>query len=190
MIHKSGFALLNSKIILGIIVGILGGAIGVIAFSGSQIFNDVSEGGLGTISPDPIKVLPIQVDLGNFEVLSITDEEARVKVDFKITNPNFKSVILQIIKYELYSDGKRIIIGQIGERAEGAIDGSNYYTILSNNPQLIGETIVIKNTGNDPEFWSALQNNNANWHIKGEAFFNLSSMTSGQENIVPFEFAP
>jgi hypothetical protein len=68
------------------------------------------------------------------------------------------------------------------------VDSSNYFTILSNNPQIIGDTITIKNTGNTPELWAALSEGNVKWHIKGEAYFNLSSMTSGQENIIPFEF--
>ena len=180
---------MNSRILLGIIIGVLAGAIGVIAFSGSQVFNDVSEGGLGKISPDPIQVIPIQIELGTFEVLSVTEQEAQIKVDFKITNPNFKSVILQLIKYDLYAEDQRVIISQIGDRPEGAIEGSNYFTILSNNPQIIGETITIKNSGNDPEFWSALTGGTISWKIKGEANFNLSSMTAGHENVVPFEFA-
>ncbi len=181
---------MNSKVLLGIIIGVLAGAIGVIAFSGSQIFNDVSEGGLGKLSPDPITVKPILVALDKIEILSVTEEEAQIEVDFEITNPNFKSVILHVIKFDLYAGDKRVTIAQIGDRPEGAIEGSNYYTILSNAPQIIGKTITIKNTGTDPEFWSALQNNSVSWRISGEANFNLSSMTAGQENIVPFEFVP
>jgi LEA14-like dessication related protein len=190
MTHKFKKFLLNSKILLGIIIGVLVAAIGVIAFSGSQILNDISEGGLGKISPDPINVIPIQVELETFEVLSVTPEEAQIKIDFKITNPNYKSVLLQLIKYDLYAADKRVTISQIGDRPEGAIEGSNYYTILSNNPQIIGETITLKNTGTDPEFWSALQSNTISWKIKGEANFNLSSMTAGHENIASFEFSP
>ena len=180
---------MNSKVLLGIIAAGLAGAIGFVALSGSQIINDVTQEGLGKVSPSPIQVIPIQVELENLSVLSVTEEEATMAIDFKVTNPNFKSVILQIIKYELYYDNQRIIIGQIGERPEGAVDSSNYFTILSNNPQIIGDTIKIKNSGNAPEFWSALSSNNIQWTIKGEAIFNLSSMTSGQENILPFEFA-
>jgi LEA14-like dessication related protein len=173
-----------------IIAAGLAGVIGFIGLSGSQLINDVSEQGPGLFSPSPIKVIPIEVDLEQLSVLSVNEEEARVHIDFKITNPNFKSVILQIIKYELYEDGKRILIGQIGERPEGAVDSSNYFTILSKTPQTIGETITIKNSGDAPEFWSALTNNNAKWTVKGEVYFNLSSMTSGQENIITFEFTP
>jgi hypothetical protein len=176
--------------LLGIIAAGLAGAIGFVALSGSQIINDVTQEGLGKVSPSPIQVIPIQVELENLSTLSVTEEEANMKIDFKITNPNFKSVILQVIKYELYYDNQRIIIGQIGERPEGAVDSSNYFTILSNNPQIIGDTITIKNSGNAPEFWSALSNDNIKWTVKGEVIFNLSSMTSGQENIIPFEFAP
>lgn len=179
---------MNSKILLAIIAAGLAGIIGFIAFSGSQIINDVTKDGLGKISSSPIQVIPIEIELDNLSVLSVTEEEAQMQVDFRITNPNYKSVILQIIKYELYHDGKRVFVGQIGERAEGAIDSSNYFTILRDNPQILGDKFTIKNTGTDPEFWSALTNNEIPWVVKGEVYFNLSSMTSGQENIVPFEF--
>jgi hypothetical protein len=178
---------LNSKIFLIAIAAALAGIIGIIALSGSQLINDVSEGGLGK-STSPIQVLPLEIQLDKLKILSVSDEEATLQVDFKVTNPNYKSVILQVIKYELYESGKRITIEQIGERPEGMVDSSNYFTILSNNPQIIGDTITIKNTGNTPELWAALSEGNVKWHIKGEAYFNLSSMTSGQENIIPFEF--
>jgi len=59
---------------------------------------------------------------------------------------------------------------------------------LNDAPTFLSEKITIKNTGNTPEFWSALMNNTPEWTVKGEAFFNLSSMTRGGENQVTFEF--
>jgi hypothetical protein len=179
---------LNSKILLIVIAVTLAGIIGFIAISGSQIINDVSEGGFGKTSSSPIQVLPLEIELAKLSILSVSEQEATLQVDFKVTNPNFKSAILQVIKYELYEGGKRITIEQIGDRPEGMVDSSNYFTILSNNPQIIGDTFIIKNTGNDEEFWTALSSNNVKWTVKGEAYFNLSSMTSGQENIISFEF--
>jgi LEA14-like dessication related protein len=179
---------LNSKIILAAIAAGLAGVIGFIGFSGSQIINDVTEGGFGKISSSSIEAIPIEVELAKLSILSVTEAEAQMQIDFRITNPNYKSVILQIIKYELYDDGKRVFVGQIGERAEGAIDSSNYFTILRDNPQILGDTFTIKNAGTDPEFWSALTNDEIQWIVKGEVYFNLSSITSGQENIIPFEF--
>ena len=120
----------------------LAGVIGFIGLSGSQLINDISEQGPGLLSPSPITVIPIEIELEQFSVLSVNEEEARIQVDFKVTNPNFKSVILQVIKYDLYEDGKRILIGQIGERPEGAVDSSNYFTILSKTPQTIGRAHV------------------------------------------------
>jgi preprotein translocase subunit SecF len=172
---------LNPKILLGIIAAVLAGIIGFIGFSGSQFINDVTEGGMVKTSSSATKILPLEIHLEQLSILSVSEQEATLKIDFKVTNPNYKSAILQVIKYELYESGKRITIQQIGERAEGMVDSSNYFTILS-------DTFTIKNTGNTPEFWTALSNNNVKWVIKGEAYFNLSSMTSGQENIIPFEF--
>ena len=69
---------MNSKLLLGIVIGGLAAVIVVIAFSGSQFLNDVSPGGLGKISQQQIKVLPITVELGKFKVLSVTEEEAQI----------------------------------------------------------------------------------------------------------------
>ena len=65
---------------------------------------------------------------------------------------------------------------------------SNYIIILSERPTIVSDQITIKNTGNTAEFWSALTSNTPKWKINGEAFFNLSSMTSGAENSITFEF--
>jgi LEA14-like dessication related protein len=187
MICKTQKITLNPKVLLGIIIAAIAAIVGVIAISGTQIINDVSEGGL-IKSPSPIEIIPIDIKLDKLSVISVSEEEANLQIDFKIVNPNFKSVILQLIKYEIYQDGKRVTIGQIGERPEGMVAASNYFTILSNTPQIIGEQVTIKNTETNAEFWSALSENSIDWTIKGEAYFNLSSMTSGQENIITFEF--
>lgn len=179
---------MNSRLILAIVAAAIAGTIGFVAFSGSQFINDISKDGLGKISPAPIKVIPLQIELANLSIVEVTDEQATIQIDFKVTDPNYKSIILQLIKYELYESGKRITTEEIGQRPEGMVDVSNYFTILSNSPQIIGDTVTIKNTGNTPELWSALTNNTAKWTVKGEAYYNLSSMTSGQENITPFEF--
>ena len=61
-------------------------------------------------------------------------------------------------------------------------------------PVPIGEKLTITNTGNTPELWEALtawknSDTELNWRISGEAFFNLSSLTAGQENILKFDFS-
>lgn len=178
--------LLNPKLVLGAAIAALAAAVIFIAFLGPNIINDVTKEGPGKIS-SPINIIPITVELHDISVVSLTDKEAQIQVDFKVTNSNYKSVILQMIKYELYQNGKRIVTGQIGERPEGAIAGSNYFTILKDKPQIIGEKIIIKNAGTDPELWQSLADNNVQWQLKGEAYYNLSSMTAGQENTVTFD---
>lgn len=179
---------MNSRLILAIVGAVIAGMIGLVTFSGSQFINDISKDGLGKLSPAPIEVIPLQIELANLSVIEVTDEQATIQIDFRVTDLNYKSIILQLIKYELYENGVRITTEEIGQRPEGMVDVSNYFTILSNSPQIIGEKITIRNTGNTPEFWSALTNNATKWTIKGEAYYNLSSMTSGHENITPFEF--
>jgi len=53
----------------------------------------------------------------------------------------------------------------------------------------------IKNTASSSVLWDSLkseyengESGSAKWWVYGTVYFNLSSMTSGQENTVPFEF--
>ena len=39
--------------------------------------------------------------------------------------------------------------------------GSNYYTLLRNNSIILRDTITLKNTGNTPELWNALEDDTA-----------------------------
>ena len=88
------------------------------------------------------------------------------------------------------ADGMKIGTKSIGDRAApgGIVGASNYFTILSDRPTIIGDEFTIKNTGNTPELWNALENNTPQWRVTGEAYWNLSSMTAGGENEITFEF--
>jgi hypothetical protein len=73
--------------------------------------------------------------------------------------------------------------------------GSNYYTVLGDNAIVLKKEMTIKNTATSGELWGALESEyengesgSASWWVYGTVYFNLSSMTSGQENTVPFEF--
>ena len=49
------------------------------------------------------------------------------------------------------------------------------------------DKIVLDYPGNSPELMAILENSDQSWRVEGDVFFNLSSMTSGQENEVHFE---
>lgn len=179
---------MNPKIIVGVVVAAFAIVVGVVAISGSTIIDDTSGGNLVSPSETPRQALPVEIELEDLSILEVNEKAAFIQVEFKVTNPNYKAVILQVIKYELYENGIRVAVSQIGERPVGMIESSNYFTILSEQPTILKDTITIKNTGNVPEFWEALVNNTPDWKIKGEAFFNLSSITAGGENEITFEF--
>lgn len=179
---------MNPKIVVGAVVAAFVIIIGLIGFSGTSIIDDVSGRGIIPSSEAPIETLPIKIELENISILDVNEKEAIIEVQFKVTNPNYKSIILQTIKYDLYENNMKIQSSQIGERPMGMVDSSNYFTLLSEQPTTLKEKITIKNTGNSPEFWDALTNNTPQWKIKGEASFNLSSITAGGENQMTFEF--
>ena len=133
---------------------------------------------------------PLIIDLEDIEIMNIDERVANVKISFKITNPNYKSVILEMIRYSVFEDGTKIGTKSIGDRAApgGLVSASNYFTILNDRPSIIKDEFTIMNDGNIPEIWSALQSDSADWRITGDAFYNLSSMTSGGENEINFDF--
>ena len=177
---------MNPRIFVGAAAGILIAIIVVFTLTGTSIVSDV-EGGV--FAPSTQEVLPLTIELFDFSVLEITEKQATLEIKFKVSNPNFKSVMLQHIKYSVYHNDARIAAGEVGTAPEGFLASPNYYIILNERPSLIGEKFTITNTGNTPELWETLAKNELNWRVSGEAFFNLSSITAGQENILKFDFS-
>jgi hypothetical protein len=181
----------NSKIFVFVAVIGLAAALGSILLFGSSFVSHTSEKDANREIQQ--KIQPISVELVDISLIEVTKRDARIEITFKLSNPNPRSVIVQVMDYQLfetgYSNEKQITGGQIGSRPEGMVEfGSNYYTLLGENSIILKDKIVLKNTGNTPELWSALENNTAKWRVSGDVFFNQSSMTSGQENELHFEF--
>ena len=184
------FKPLNSKIFVGAAAGALAVVLAIIAFSGTLI-SDVGDGGFSPFQ-EP-EVLPLEIEFHNLSVLEINEKQATLDIEFIVSNPNFKSVMLQRLKYSVFHDDTRIVAGEVGSSPTGFVDTSNYYLILNERPVTLGEKFIVKNTG-DAELWEKLEmslaegKNTLNWRITVDAFSNLSSLTSGQENIASFEF--
>ena len=181
---------MNPRIPVIGVVGAFAVVILVIAYSGTSIIDDTSSeirigssGGATTIEP-------LIISLEDIEILDVDERTAYIEIAFKVTNPNYKGVILEMIRYNVYEDGMKIGTKSIGDRAApgGIVAASNYFTILSDRPSIIKDEFTIKNNGNIPELWSALENGDPEWRVTGEAYYNLSSMTAGQENELTFEF--
>ena len=184
------FKPLNSKIFVGAAAGGLAIVLAIIAFSGTLL----SDVGGGEFAPfqEP-EVLPLEIEFHNLSVLEISEKQATLDIEFIVSNPNFKSVMLQRLKYTVFHDDTRIVAGEVGSSPTGFVDTSNYYLILNERPVTLGEKFIVKKTG-DAELWEKLEislvegKNALNWRITAEAYSNLSSLTSGQENIASFEF--
>ena len=185
---------MNSKIFVGAAVGGLIVFLMLFALPGMSIISDVDEGSFFSPSTQDQTVLPVNIDLFNFSIIEIDERQATLELKFKVTNPNFKSVMLQHMKYSVYHDDERIAVGGIGEIPEGFVDTPNYFIVLNERPLIVGEKIIVENSGNTPVLWEALNNwknsgAELNWRITGEAFFNLSSLTAGQENTLHYDFS-
>ena len=180
---------MNPRIPVIGVVGAFAVVILIIAYSGTSVIDDTSgEARLGSSRGTVIE--PLVIDLDEIIIKDVDERTAYVEIAFKVTNPNYKSVILEMIRYNVYEDGMKIGTKSIGDRAApgGLVSASNYFTILSDRPSIIKDDFTIKNDGNIPELWKALENDTPQWRVSGEAYYNLSSMTAGGENEITFEF--
>ena len=177
----------NPRIIVGAVAGLLVVILAVFALAGTSVVSDM---GGGFLSPSTQQqVLPLEIELFDLSILEVTKKQATLQIKFKVSNPNFKSVMRQHIKYSVYHNDARITVGGLGSTPEGFLASPNYFIILNERPSIIGEKFIILNTGNTPELWETLTKNELNWRVSGEAFFNLSSITAGQENTLKFDFS-
>ena len=182
---------LNPKIFVGVAVVVLVAALGTILLVGSLPVVDNTDS--RQLQPSTLQIEQLEIELVDIEVTRITQRSATIDIVFELSNPNQRSVIVQVMDYQLYernySDLEQIAGGQIGSRPGGLVEfSSNYYTLLGENSITLKDTITIQNSGNTPQLWNALETGTSTWRVSGTVFFNLSSMTSGQENELHFEF--
>ncbi|KAF6248044.1 hypothetical protein C6990_00970 [Nitrosopumilus sp. b3] len=182
---------MNPKIFVGVAVAALAVILGSILLVGPTMQVSSSEN-IPTNSQIEL-VKPLEVELEDISVSKISERTATIEIAFKISNPNPRSVIVQTMDYQLfetgYSENEQISGGEIGSRPEGMVEfGSNYYTLLGENSIVLRDKITLKNTGNTPELWSDFEDGTNTWKVSGTVYYNLSSMTSGQENQLDFEF--
>jgi hypothetical protein len=179
--------MLNPKILLIAAIAIMIGILGVIFMMTST--NDASIEGSDQKLPNQVE--PITIKLEEVSILQVSTRAVILEIQFKLDNPNPRSVIAQLLQYSLYvSDGSeefKVASGQIGSRPEGMVDGSNYYTLLSNNSVVLKDKITLESPGNNPELMTLFEGSNQIWRAEGDVVFNLSSITSGQENEIHFE---
>ncbi len=185
---------MNRKIFLGVAAVVLIAIFGAILTGiGVPLMIVVPQGEIPVENKNIILVKPLEIELDDISITKISERAATIKIAFKIINPNPAAVIVQTMDYQLYETGysetEQISGGEIGSRPTGMVEfGSNYYVLLGDNSILLKDTINIKNSGNTPELWSSLKANTSTWYVTGDVFYNLSSMTSGQENELHFDF--
>ena len=189
---------MNPKIFVFAAVLVIAGILGSIVLIGPDMQAPSQGNNAATENAPTIKL--VTVDLADISVTKINERSATLEIAFEISNPNPRAVIIQTMDFNLFETGfssyEQLAGGTIGSRPEGMVEfGSNYYTLLGENSIVLKKKMVIKNTASSSELWDSLkseyengESGSAKWWVYGTVYFNLSSMTSGQENTVPFEF--
>ena len=181
---------MNPKVFVFAAVLVIAGILGTIVIIGPDMEAPNQGNNVTTENAPTIKL--VTVDLEDISVLKINERSATIEIAFEISNPNPRAVIIQTMDFNLFETGfssyEQLAGGTIGSRPEGMVEfGSNYYTLLGNNSIVLKDKIVVPNTLSDG-LWDALKTDTASWRISGTVYYNLSSMTSGQENTLDYEF--
>ena len=180
---------MNPKIFVGIAVAALTVILGGILLIGPTIVIPAQD----DLSQNSPQARAIQIELEDISISKISQRSVTIELAFKLSNPNERAVIVQTMDYQLfetgYSETEQITGGEIGSRPQGMVEfGSNYYTLLGENSITLRDSKIIKNSGNTVDLWKSFEDNTPTWRVSGDVFYNLSSMTSGQENELHFEF--
>ena len=184
---------MNRKIFVGIAVATLAVILGGILFIGPTIVIPTSDGNGATPIQTTSQAKPIQIELEDISIAKLSERSVTIDLAFKLSNPNSRAMIVQTMDYQLfethYSESEQITGGEIGSRPGGMVEfGSNYYTLLGENSIILRDSKTLKNSGNTEDLWKAFEEDAPTWKVTGDVFYNLSSMTSGQENELHFEF--
>lgn len=182
---------MNRKIFVGIAVATLVVILGGILLTGPTISIPTRDDTTGIQGTTEVK--PIQIELEDISISKISERSVTIDLAFKLSNPNPRAMIVQTMDYQLFetsfSETEQFTGGEIGSRPTGMVEfGSNYYTLLGENSIILRDSQTLKNSGNTADLWKSFEDDTASWRVSGDVFYNLSSMTSGQENQLHFEF--
>ena len=108
----------------------------------------------------------------------MSDEEdfAALNLRFTVSNPNYKLVILQPVKYEHYRIWFQYTFRTvIGERSDGFMISFNLYVlILGEGSTSLSYTITLRSAYNEVELWESIASGDLNWQVDRHAYYWLS----------------
>ena len=147
---------MNPKVFVFAAVLVIAGILGTIVMIGPDMQAPSQGNNITSENAPTIKL--VTVDLEDISVTKINDRSATIKIEFKISNPNPRAVIVQTMDFNLFETGfssyEQLAGGTIGSRPEGMVEfGSNYYTLLGES------SIVLKKENNYSKycyFWRTM----------------------------------
>jgi hypothetical protein len=122
------------------------------------------------------QVIPPVLAIKDITTTQVDDENAQVKITFTVENPNNTTVLLENIHYDISVDGKRMIIGDVGESPEGflASQGS-IFTIVSGSTLTVSDTQTAERNSAVAEEWDRMVAGDATFVVDGMYFYRLTA---------------
>lgn len=134
------------------------------------------------------EITPLDIQYNGSSVVSSTIRDATIESKFYVTNPNNATVLFEMLSYKVFANGVLVGHGQFGDRYEGSFQSSTYLPLVPHNSETITGKADLKNDGNNPDAWSALQKGTAKITVSGSMVYATNTAFSGQTFNNDFNF--
>lgn len=148
----------KKNIAIGIMVLVIAIFIYFVVSSSNFLTNNISRLGIDKMNftdssifnQDAIKdSIPPELSIKDVTAKIMEDNTGNFSIIFNVFNPNKGTIILESITYNVYSNSKRIVSGDIGNRPEGFVDSQDsIFPVIGNGTLILKDKRIIENNGN------------------------------------------
>jgi hypothetical protein len=134
---------------------------------------------------------PLILSIDNLTARPIDNSSAEVRIAFNVFNPNIGTVMLETISYNIFTNSKRVVSGDIGEKPEGFVDSQeNIFPIVGNSTLNIKDKSVVLKNDADAIIWNDIAKNNTKYLINGTFSYKQTSsfQSTGADNDFSIKF--
>jgi hypothetical protein len=128
---------------------------------------------------------PLLLTINKVTARPIDNSSAEVNIAFNVFNPNTGTIMLEAISYNIFTNSKRLLSGDIGEKPEGFVDSQeNIFPIVGNSTLTVKSKGVVMKDNTDSGLWNDIVNNNTRYLINGTFSYKQTSsfQSTGADN--------
>ena len=126
---------------------------------------------------DAVKdAVPPELSIKNITTNIVDDKTGNLSIIFDVYNPNKITIMVESISYNVYSNSRRIVSGDIGQRPEGFIDSQDsIFPVIGNGTLILKDKKVIDTSRGLNLSQIATNNGTSQFLVNGTSSFKQTS---------------